>query len=194
MDAKNHILTTLARSRIPDPGLPDLSGFFKAKSDPVGLPEFFSQNLRLSGGDMLSGMEIDKWLKEKDPRGEATSSLLGTTADFEKVPEISKNDAAFWASRKVLKLEAKLGVAENGAVWVNAGSLPHRAAFILPEHLLVYLKKESLVPTMHEAYACVGKEEWDYGVFVSGPSKTADIEQSLVIGAQGARSLRVVLI
>jgi L-lactate dehydrogenase complex protein LldG len=45
---------------------------------------------------------------------------------------------------------------------------------------------------MHAAYEELGKVKSSFGLFLSGPSKTADIEQSLVIGAHGARSLTVV--
>ncbi len=47
---------------------------------------------------------------------------------------------------------------------------------------------------MHEAMLEIENFNEGYGVFISGPSKTADIEQSLVIGAQGPLSLTVFLI
>jgi L-lactate dehydrogenase complex protein LldG len=40
-----------------------------------------------------------------------------------------------------------------------------------------------IVPTMHEAYRQINIAEEGWGAFIAGPSKTADIEQSLVIGA-----------
>ena len=59
------------------------------------------------------------------------------------------------------------------------------------QHLVINVKKT--VPHMHAAYEELGKVNSGFGLFLSGPSKTADIEQSLVIGAHGARSLTVVI-
>jgi len=86
-----------------------------------------------------------------------------------------------------------LGVAENGAIWVAASSMVHRAAPFLTQHLALVLDSTALVADMHEAYARIQVEEEGFGVFIAGPSKTADIEQSLVIGAHGPRSLTVLL-
>ncbi len=88
-----------------------------------------------------------------------------------------------------------LGVAENGAVWIPGSRLGrHRAVFVIAEHLVLVVKAEDVVHTMHEAYHRIRFERPGWGSFVSGPSKTADIEQSLVIGAHGARSCAVVVI
>jgi L-lactate dehydrogenase complex protein LldG len=86
-------------------------------------------------------------------------------------------------------------VAENGAVWIPGSRLGrHRAVFVIAEHLVLVVKAEDVVHTMHEAYDRIRIERPGWGSFVSGPSKTADIEMSLVIGAHGARSCAVVVI
>lgn len=88
---------------------------------------------------------------------------------------------------------ARFGVAENGALWVDERDFPHRAVPFVAEHLMVVLSKREIVADLHEAYRRLRPPLPGYGVFIAGPSKTADIEQALVIGAQGPKSLVVVL-
>jgi len=91
-------------------------------------------------------------------------------------------------------IEGTLAVAENGAVWLYESQLKNRLLPFICQHLVICLDANKIVPTMHEAYAQIDVATDGYGVFLAGPSKTADIEQSLVIGAHGARSLLVYLI
>lgn len=84
---------------------------------------------------------------------------------------------------------AAFAVAENGAVWVTDEGVHHRAILFLAEHLALVVPQREIVHNMHEAYERLAFEAGRFGVFISGPSKTADIEQALVIGAQGPRSL-----
>ena len=92
-------------------------------------------------------------------------------------------------------LPGEFGVAENGAVWVPGTSLgPHRAIFVVTQHLMLVVPAGQIVHTMHQAYERIRLERPGYGLFISGPSKTADIEQALVIGAHGARSCTLFLV
>lgn len=94
----------------------------------------------------------------------------------------------------VAVIAGEFGVAENGAVWVPGEALgPHRAIFVIAQHLILVVPAGEIVHNMHEAYARLQWRPNSFGLFISGPSKTADIEQSLVIGAHGARSCTVVL-
>ncbi len=100
-------------------------------------------------------------------------------------------------------LPGRFAVAENAAVWLDLRDVKHRVIAVLSQHLAVVVPASEIVATMHEAYARLTQAESPegdfrsrpgYGMFLSGPSKTADIEQSLVIGAHGARSLTVFLV
>jgi L-lactate dehydrogenase complex protein LldG len=62
---------------------------------------------------------------------------------------------------------------------------------VLSQHLIVLLDPEQIVPDMHEAYRRVRLNETAFGCFMMGPSATADVEATLVHGAQGARSLNI---
>lgn len=90
--------------------------------------------------------------------------------------------------------EGKLGVAENGAVWFTEELLSQRVTSFINQQMGIVVKKGNIVPTMAQAYAKLGEPDSGFGVFIAGPSKTADIEQSLVTGAHGARGLVVFLI
>ncbi len=90
-------------------------------------------------------------------------------------------------------LSAELGVAENGACWIVQHGGPNRAASYLTQHLAVVVRAGALVHNLHEAYARISIPRPGFAMWLSGPSKTADIEQALVIGAHGARSCTVLV-
>lgn len=91
-------------------------------------------------------------------------------------------------------LPGQLGVAENGAVWVAEGGFPYRAGWFLAQHMALVVASGTIVHNMHEAYDRLQVGSPGFATFIAGPSKTADIEQSLVIGAQGPRSCTVLVV
>jgi L-lactate dehydrogenase complex protein LldG len=91
-------------------------------------------------------------------------------------------------------LPGDFAVAENAAAWVTDDGVPDRVIYFIAQHVALVLPAREIVHNMHEAYERLRFAGTGFGCFISGPSKTADIEQSLVIGAHGARSLTVFLL
>jgi len=85
-------------------------------------------------------------------------------------------------------------VAENASVWVDEGDMVNRLLPFICQHLVLVINAENFVANMHQAYQRIDTLKSGYGTFIAGPSKTADIEQSLVIGAHGPRSLKLFVI
>jgi L-lactate dehydrogenase complex protein LldG len=90
--------------------------------------------------------------------------------------------------------EARLGVAENGAVWITPSLTYERAALFLAASVAVVLSRSAVVGDLHAAYSRLDIGAEPFGVFVAGPSKTADIEQALVIGAHGPKALSIFIV
>jgi L-lactate dehydrogenase complex protein LldG len=107
------------------------------------------------------------------------------------VDPISVDDPHVLENVDYAVMPGQFGVAENGAIWVTDVGIAHRVLYFLPQHLSIVIPSSQIVNNMHEAYARIEPQKHAFAGFISGPSKTADIEQSLVIGAHGARSLIV---
>lgn len=117
------------------------------------------------------------------------------------IPELAEIATTDWFNVDPHSLEdveltlvkAHFGVAENSALWVTDAVLGQRVSTFIPQYLAIVVNKKDIVATMHQGYDRIGDQEYGFGTFIAGPSKTADIEQSLVLGAHGARGLMVFL-
>lgn len=126
----------------------------------------------------------------KDVVNRATTiPALSGWADF----SLNVSDPHELETVEIAIVQAEFGVAENGAVWVSDQYLPHRVLPFITQNLAFVIPRKALVNNMHEAYERL-QDTLGWGCFIAGPSKTADIEQSLVIGAHGARSMVIFLL
>jgi len=125
---------------------------------------------------------------ERDAGLFVVDTIRGDTAEDTMLAKASSHDLSL-VDRAYIK--GTLAVAENGAIWLYESQLVNRVLPFICEHLVLVIERQNIVPTMHHAYGLIDTAKEGFGVFIAGPSKTADIEQSLVIGAHGARSLVV---
>ncbi len=195
MSAREKILRNLRQRELPVPALPSLEGPWITYPDKVGQ---FGRVLATVGGQAVP--------VATQAEAFAQMARLPVMASARKVlsliPGVSQNnvDLAQVADPHALEdvdvtvVQAELGVAENAAVWITDAHIPLRASLFICQHLVVLLHAHDLLDNMHQAYARLGPLGPGFGMFLSGPSKTADIEQSLVIGAHGARSATVYVI
>lgn len=127
-----------------------------------------------------------------DPVSAFREALEGAGGTLVAFPDRAACDAArVDLPPDTVVLQGGPAVAESGAVWwVPSDSEARREAF-LAERVVLVVAREDLVDDLHTAYARIDAAAAPFGCFVSGPSKTADIEQALVIGAHGPRALAV---
>ena len=123
----------------------------------------------------------------------SAANVLSTVADVRTTVPRSHDPHAL-DSLDLYVCRAELGVAENGAVWLATSDVMQRAALFLATRVVIVVEAASIVPTLHDAYARIDVRTHSFGTFVAGPSKTADIEQSLVIGAHGPKELTMIVV
>ncbi|MDR3711778.1 MAG: LUD domain-containing protein [Puia sp.] len=189
MSSREKILSAIRSSQPAFRELPALPTGQPAA--PQELAERFSKVLEAIGGAVyfVPGFDaVAKILKELHPGAKRIVSDCPELAALAERPS-GEEDPHSFEDIDVTVLRAQFGVAENGACWITEERMIERAVPFICQHLALVIDKKDIVPSMHEAYDRIAGEVYGFGTFIAGPSKTADIEQSLVLGAHGPRSM-----
>jgi L-lactate dehydrogenase complex protein LldG len=193
MTSKEYILQRIQQNKPEQSLLPDVPAF---ERNDVDLVAHFKETLAFVGGQAIeleNDDELNSRIQELYPDMKVIASEIGAVkaANFDLQ---AITDPHLLRDIDLVVIRGEFGVSENAAVWVPSSALSHRVLPFITQHAVIVLDKSQLVWNMHLAYKRLDISKANgFGAFISGPSKTADIEQSLVIGAHGSRSLVVFL-
>lgn len=198
MSSKEAILARLRKNTRETYEKPDLSNLVPITfDDPVA--EFITKTTTTAGAKLIEaheGDDLNALIRQTYPEAKLIASNLpdvqaGLNPDtVENAQELMKTDVGV--------IEGCIGVAENACIWIPQ-QMKEKAVCFASEQLVILLRRENIVSNMHEAYERINAstayfQKYKFGTFISGPSKTADIESALVYGAQAARGVTVVLL
>lgn len=204
MSSKEEILQSIRNNTRDRYDKPDLSSLEKNAMTFDDKISQFGESLKLVGGHLYvagNDEDINDIVRKLYPEAKRIASVSDKVMvngkeqtvscatfhpdDVVESGELDGTDLAI--------INGHVGVCENGAVWIEQ-DVEQRAIYFISESLVILLDRNNLVNNMHEAYKLIDTGVYGYGVFISGPSKTADIEQALVMGAHGAHDVTVVLV
>ncbi|GAB2577136.1 LutC/YkgG family protein [Spirosoma areae] len=186
----------LAAIRANQPSLLPLPEQFTFISSFPDLTKQFIDTLAFVGGvvvEMPDYPAIEAHIRAQYP---GLTNMATTCPELASIADTTLNvaDPHDLAGLNLAIIEGPLAVAENAAIWVDERQLPQRVVPMITQYLIIIIRQSTIVANMHDAYRKLQVDATGFGTFICGPSKTADIEQSLVIGAHGARSLTVYIL
>lgn len=193
MSARDTILKNITSNK---PQLVDLPSIdFAAVIQYTDLVQQYKTVLQSIGGGTVELQDLSS-LKQEFETKKANGDFVVNRIDVlgEVNDSLQSFTAADLAAVDTAYIQGNVAVAENGAIWLYESNMGNRLLPFICQHLVIVIEKKNIVATMHHAYQQIESAREGFGVFLAGPSKTADIEQSLVIGAHGARSLIVYII
>jgi len=194
VDSRRRILDALRAAAPPTAPAPDLSAVGVRWDDPIAkLSEMVlavaGKLVRVPDRTALPAAIAE--LAAQVGAAQVGSAVEGLPGNFDLA---GAKDAHALEGLGLAVLPGALAVAESGAVWVRGETFRPRGAFVVAEHLALVVAAADVVHDLHEAYRRIVLAGAGFGTFIAGPSKTADIEQALVIGAHGARSCTLFLV
>jgi L-lactate dehydrogenase complex protein LldG len=127
------------------------------------------------------------------------SDELLAVAPWEKTPALERLSGPANGDDLVSVSRAQTGAAETGTLFLTSGPENPTTLNFLPETHIAVIRADDLVGSYEEAWnrlrAKYGEGELPRTVnLISGPSRTADIEQTMVMGAHGPRRLHVIIV
>jgi L-lactate dehydrogenase complex protein LldG len=191
MSSRENILSKIKQNQ---PDLLQLPDFSILGGEQYDLVEKFTEILEGIGGKVLQVIDFEEIKKFIAINYPANARVISTLSDFSESNQWQTSDPHSLKDADFLIIKGQFAVAENGAVWLTESEIGQRVAPFITQYLAIIIEKSTILPTMHQAYEQISSADYGFGVFLAGPSKTADIEQSLVLGAHGARGLVVFLV
>jgi L-lactate dehydrogenase complex protein LldG len=191
MKSREDILARVRRNQPEARPLPEVPTFDRPVAS---LRQVFKAAVTRMGGKLAEAPpdgDLDVLVRSLFPDAavicSAAPEVRGTRALVASESPVALNDVDVGVVRAVY------GVAETGSVWVTQSEFRVSALGFLSQHLVVLLDPAALVANLHHAYRRRPDFDVGYGAFLTGPSATADIEGVLIHGAQGIRTLTIVL-
>lgn len=189
MNCRENILEKIRQNKPGNKPLPE-SLSIRTEYDAAQLVVQFTESLKKAGTEVveLAGIgAVEQYI----------SNHFSECTDLRN-PEMNRkymSDASNYelAKARAVLMHGQFGVAENGAIWIDETNFPNRLLPFISEQLVIVVTKGNIIDTMRGAYCRIKLEDLGFGLFISGPSKTADIEQSLVYGAHGAKKVNVII-
>jgi L-lactate dehydrogenase complex protein LldG len=191
MSSREKILEAISKNKPAPSPLPEI--IIATEYDSSFLLKQFMLTLNTIGATVIKAENIQTIkddLQKAIVQGEYIVNTIEALGMVNKEVNIT-SDPVFLEPVEIAYISGTLGVTENGAIWLEESKMVNRLLPFICQHLVIVLDANKIVANMHEAYRQITVDKEGYGVFLAGPSKTADIEQTLVIGAHGARSLKV---
>ena len=173
--------------------LPDLNLLSSENTDVLSTYKTVLKNIGGDPVEVANYAEIIEYIKSNY---NLEKRLITTIPELAEIAALdwTNDDPHLLQDVELNVIKAHFGVAENSALWVTDNVLGQRVSPFIAQYLAIIVHKKDILATMHQAYERIGNQEYGFGTFIAGPSKTADIEQSLVLGAHGARGLIVFLL
>lgn len=191
MGNKDSILSNLRSNVRETYEKPDLS--FKKLVFPDSVETFIHTATTAAGAsviEMHEGDDINELIRRAYPKAKTiASNIPGIEANINPDKVKSPQDLD---GTDVSVVIGTVACAENACVWVPQ-TMKERAVCFICEYLVIIVDRKNIVSNMHEAYSQIEMPEMGFGSFISGPSKTADIEQALVYGAQSFCGVTIIL-
>lgn len=193
MTTRETILEAVLRNQPPSKPLPDISFLKGGPQDPV---EQFMQVFAGIGGKVFLVNNLDEVKDLVRVNFDVAKRFITTLPGLTEVAELLSGtvDPHSFDDVELAILQAAFSVGENGAVWFNETLMGQRIVPYICQHLAAVIYADTIVSTLHEAYQKIGSDEYGFGSFIGGPSKTADIEQALVMGAHGPITMTVFVV
>ena len=188
MTSRDAILARLRQNRPQGPALPDIHAVpFLGFEDRFAA---FAGLIRNLGGEAVQLAEGESVLDHVRARWPDHGRLVDLTSANLPQP-VRPHD---WNDVDVAVVPGELAVAESAAVWVSHPDNTFRSLYFLTQKLVLVVPRAAIVDNMRDAYARIRFREHGFGAFISGSSRTADIVQSLVMGAHGAMAALVIFV